>query len=173
MKISLEFGQKRDLFQRLANCSAIFEEIFEHWERCKGVHCVDLGESFPTHIFLQNLASIQPRTSPPKFGRSPRWQPSERRARARGLSTLSFLPESLSVPVLSTHIPAAKNAFSRRRMHALFAAKNLAQGWRLRGILRLLDLHCLQDARYVIKSVICDPNFERLVLGCIEADFCK
>ena len=31
----------------------------------------------------------------------------------------------------------------------------------------------LQDARYVIKSVICDPTFERLVLGCIEADFCK
>ena len=31
----------------------------------------------------------------------------------------------------------------------------------------------LQDARYVIKSVICDPNFERLVLGCIEAKFCK
>ena len=33
-------------------------------ERCKGVHCVDLGERFPTHIFLQNLASIQPRTIP-------------------------------------------------------------------------------------------------------------
>ena len=31
-------------------------------KRCKGVHCVYLGESFPTHIFLQNLASIQPRT---------------------------------------------------------------------------------------------------------------
>ena len=29
-------------------------------KRCKGVHCVDLGESFPTHIYLQNLASIQP-----------------------------------------------------------------------------------------------------------------
>ena len=36
---------------------------FEIEERCKGVHCVDLGESFPTHIFLQNLASIQPITS--------------------------------------------------------------------------------------------------------------
>ena len=36
-------------------------------KRCKGVHCVDLGESFPTHIFLQNLASIKPRTSPVKF----------------------------------------------------------------------------------------------------------
>ena len=29
----------------------------------KGVHCVDLGESFPTSIYLQNLALIQPRTS--------------------------------------------------------------------------------------------------------------
>ena len=36
-------------------------------EQCKGVHCVDLGESFQTNIYLQNLASIQPRTSPPKF----------------------------------------------------------------------------------------------------------
>ena len=34
------------------------------------VHCVDLGESFPAHICLQNLASMQPRTSPIKFARS-------------------------------------------------------------------------------------------------------
>ena len=33
----------------------------------KVVHCVDLGESFPTSIYSQNLASIQPRTSPVKF----------------------------------------------------------------------------------------------------------
>ena len=32
-------------------------------EQCKGVHCVDLGESFPASIYLQNLAFIQPRTS--------------------------------------------------------------------------------------------------------------
>ena len=32
-------------------------------ERCKGVHFVDLGETFPTHILLQNLASIQLRTN--------------------------------------------------------------------------------------------------------------
>ena len=36
-------------------------------EQCKGVHCVGLGESFQTHIYLQKLASIQPRTSPLKF----------------------------------------------------------------------------------------------------------
>ena len=40
-----------------------FNEKIEIRERCKGVHCVDLGESFPTSIYLQNLASIQPRTS--------------------------------------------------------------------------------------------------------------
>ena len=46
---------------------AIFDEKIEIKERCKGVHCVDLGESFPRSIYLQNLASIQPRTSPVKF----------------------------------------------------------------------------------------------------------
>ena len=35
------------------------------------MHYVDLGESFQTHIYLQNLASIQPRTSLVKFARSP------------------------------------------------------------------------------------------------------
>ena len=50
----------------LATFSAIFNEKIEIRERCKGVHCVDLGESFPTSIYLQNLASIQPRTSPTK-----------------------------------------------------------------------------------------------------------
>ena len=40
---------------------------------CKGVHCADLDES-------QNLASIQPRTSPVKFARSSSW-PRGRRSR--------------------------------------------------------------------------------------------
>ena len=55
--------------------SNFFNENFEIRDGCKGVHCVDLGESFPTHIYLQNLASIQPRTSPFKFARSPRTDP--------------------------------------------------------------------------------------------------
>ena len=44
-------------------------------ELCKGVHFVDLAESFQTHINLQNLASIQPRTSLVKCARSPRTDP--------------------------------------------------------------------------------------------------
>ena len=34
----------------------------------KHVNLVDLVKSFPTNIFLQNLASIQKRTSPTEFG---------------------------------------------------------------------------------------------------------
>ena len=34
------------------------------------MHCVDLVESFQTHIYLQNFALIQPRTSPVKSARS-------------------------------------------------------------------------------------------------------
>ena len=36
------------------------------------MHGVDLGESFPTRVYLQILASTQPRTSPVKSARSPR-----------------------------------------------------------------------------------------------------
>ena len=39
------------------------------------MHCVYLGQSFPTSIYLQILASIQPLTSLVKFARSPRTDP--------------------------------------------------------------------------------------------------
>ena len=45
------------LFKETAKFSASVNEHFEIRERCKGVHCVDLAESFQTHIFLQNLTS--------------------------------------------------------------------------------------------------------------------
>ena len=50
------------------NVGDFWLKFFEIEERCKGVHCVDLGESFPTSIYLMKSASIQPRTSPSKFG---------------------------------------------------------------------------------------------------------
>ena len=70
-------------FSKFSNISEHFRKVWQNssnfqirknviLELCKGVHCVDLGESFQTHIFLQDLASIQPRTSPFKFARSPR-----------------------------------------------------------------------------------------------------
>ena len=53
--------------QNLANICKHFDKKNEIAELCKGVHCVDLGESFQTHIYLQNFISIQPRMSPVKF----------------------------------------------------------------------------------------------------------
>ena len=48
----------------IENLNAKFDGNFEIRERCKSVHCVDVGETFPTCIFLQNLVSIQLKTSP-------------------------------------------------------------------------------------------------------------
>ena len=58
------------IFQQ--NCVNFFFSFFgnKFQKLCKGLHHVDLGESFPTNIFLQNLASIQPRTSPVRFALS-------------------------------------------------------------------------------------------------------
>ena len=64
---SANFGQiwphLRNFEEKTAKNSAIFNGNFEIRERCKGVHCVDFGESFPTRIYLQKFASIESRTS--------------------------------------------------------------------------------------------------------------
>ena len=45
-----------------------FGWIFEIWAVQKHVNLVDLVKSFPTSVYLQKSASIQPRTSLSKFG---------------------------------------------------------------------------------------------------------
>ena len=65
-------------------------------ELCKGVLCVDLGESFQTHIYLQILVWIQPRTSPVKFARSLAVQLRASCERCRDeLRAVQVLPERL------------------------------------------------------------------------------
>ena len=61
----------------------------------KHVNLVDLVKSFPTNIFLQNLASIQERTSPIKFAHL---------AEKSGKGSISNL---------STKVPAASPLASR------------------------------------------------------------
>jgi len=48
----------------LANSSDFLNVILE---QCKVVQCVDVGNIFQTHIYLQKLASIQQITSPLEF----------------------------------------------------------------------------------------------------------
>merc|ERR1712193_437730 len=66
-KFRQNFSKISKKSRKMTKISQKFYEKIETRKRCKGVHCVDLGESFPTHIYLQNLASIQPRTSLLKF----------------------------------------------------------------------------------------------------------
>ena len=76
--------------------------------------------------------------------------------------------EDTSVGVGKHHLQKARakgTCTNRLRYNQERALENLA--------CLLEDTGILQEARYVIESVICDPNFEGLVLGCIEADFCK
>ena len=83
-------------------------------EQCKGVHCVDLGENFQTHIYLQNLVSIQPRTSPPKFGRDS----SSVRAAQRALGgPLPRLPSTTTCTCASTRRPEKRCGLCCPRKH--------------------------------------------------------
>ena len=52
-KFSQIWTNLRNFGKKTAKNSAIFNENFEIRERCKGVHCVDLGESFPCKIWLR------------------------------------------------------------------------------------------------------------------------
>ena len=143
---------------------AIFDEKFEIRERCKGVHCVDLGESFPTRIYLQKSASIQPRTSPSKFGGKIQFT----------IHFTPYRPPRLRRPATATQLSAASStepdpsarrpqrpALSRkqRRAAAVLSARPARSQARLRTP--------------VNNSEYFPPNFEGLVLGCIDADFCK
>ena len=60
----------QNLADFLANCQFNHCQFLTKYQDCRAVHCVDLGESFQTHIYLKILASIQPRTSPVKFAAS-------------------------------------------------------------------------------------------------------
>ena len=53
--------------RKMRKSLTIFFWNIEVWAVQKHVNLVDLGKSFPTNIFLQNLASIQKRTSLLKF----------------------------------------------------------------------------------------------------------
>ena len=68
----------------------------------KHVNLVDLVKSFPTNISLQNLASIQKRTSPIKFDHLA--EKSEQGSIAN-LSTKAAGPRTAAQPLLERAIP--------------------------------------------------------------------
>ena len=73
------------------------------------MHCVDLGESFTTHIYFQNFVSIQPRTSPVKFVRLG-W------TRGGGAAALPLAYFLRPAPDVAYEVPAAGEEVPRSRI---------------------------------------------------------
>ena len=113
----------------------------------QGVHCVDLGGRLLTRIYLQNLASIQPRTSPVKFAR----------------------PLALQQRPRVAEVVAAKKGTEEDR--------EKAEATLIVGVQRIQEdvARHLLGMKSPLKFVGSrDPtNFSGLALGCIEAKFCK
>ena len=100
-------------FRKFANFAEFLQTFGKHWqhfdkkieiaELCKEVRCVDLGESFPknlTNIWLQKSASIQPGTSPPKFGLLRRFKCKTNNFQPLVRTNLTLLHEVTTVEIL-------------------------------------------------------------------------
>ena len=110
-------------------------------DQYRGVHCVDLGESFQTHIYLQNLASIPPRTSPVKFaGSRDSWRPSG--AGRRG-GAPRFAPRPPRAAPGGRCSAFFKNAFFENAFFENAFFENFANFWRARS--RLYQNEILQE----------------------------
>ena len=110
----------------------IFEQKIELTERYKGVHFVDLGKSFPTHIYLQNLASIQPRTSPLKFART-------RCVGTRHLGSGAVRPARPSAwapPTRDLRAPLVPASRARAKFRGLVLGRIEAKFWKFQLILQ-------------------------------------
>ena len=91
------------------------------------MHCVDLGESFQTHINLQNLASIQPRTSPPEFAGGRRVQRVQG-GRAREVRVPAGAPQRRGprgAPRVARPLRARAYAFSNSTLEGFFRTANV------------------------------------------------
>ena len=127
-------------------------------ELCKGVHCVDLSESFQTHIDLQNLASIQPRTSPLKFAAAPPSRP------AAPPFVVDFVDEFRSVKNLSA---------SPTEVGQKFLSENGAD--RLAANLRGLVLGCIETnfCKKICVRKLSPRSTQCTPLHCSKITFCS
>ena len=104
------------------------------------MHCVDLGESFQTHIYLQNLASIQPRTSLLKSDEMP-----ERLLGRRGVQA----PPGVSRFLSNFWLIFGKLWEARSR---LYRSQNLQVNMRLKALVEIYTMHSFAQLQNLIFS---------------------
>ena len=134
----------------------------EVWAVQKHVILVDLVKSFPTNIYLQNLASIQKRTSPAKFAHL---------AEKSANGSISNLSTKVRRGSEGPQGSGARAACSWRQQECC------AEGRLLKNNERSADPHAAgwQMVAHFAKNFEMLHNVGRLVTACIETDFliCK
>ena len=116
MKIIRKWRNFAKFCRKMRNSLTEFWRNIEVWAVQKHVNLVDLVKRFPTNIFLQNLASIQERTSPIKFAH------------------LAEKSEKGSISNLSTKVRSperAAHAFASSRTSPLRTARSPPRGGRI------------------------------------------
>ena len=150
-----------------------FLQKFEIAELCKEVHCVDLGESFQTHIFLQNFVSIQPRTSLLKFvnplaatARYAAWWSPCTRCMRRAFPLPLPLPSGREGPLRSGKLDRARSRLYRNEI--------LQEHMRLKALAEIYTMHSfaqLYNHIFSKKMSRILPKFAKIFRN--FAEFCK
>ena len=125
------------------------------------MHCADLGESFPTRIYLHKLASIQPRSNPLKFADCP-----EQLTRTGSLRCRDALHGvSMALKTLAMH----QAARSRVPAHVCMA------GFQLPPACAAAILYTTEDPRHVTPSTanlavqfFYHSNLSKPIAGCTK-----
>ena len=128
----------------------------EVWAVQKHVNLVDLVKSFPTNIYLQNLASIQKRTSPIKFAHL------AEKSEKGSISNLSTKAQPRDAPARPA-VPAGGARVLRG------VSRHLGLH---RGVARLVPRGPAGERRNPMKSARY-PRISDLALGSIDARFCN
>ena len=100
----------------------------------KHVNLVDLVKSFPTNIFLQNLASIQKRTSPVKFAHLA--EKSEKGS-VSNLSTKVQMEAAKQEASMRANVDKERNRVKKLEAHGLqhgLSASDMSTGLQIRAL---------------------------------------
>ena len=124
----------------------------------KHVNLVDLVKSFPTNIFLQNLVSIQKRTSPKKFAHS-----AEKQEKGT-ISNLSTKGATAAAAASSASVKGAAAALSGMREATATVARSKTAYIAARDVTTLLPKENLsQDGYGMYRQATSRPGY-----GCVS-----
>ena len=152
----------------------------------KHVNLVDLVKSFPTNIYLQNLASIQNRTSPIKFAHL------AEESENGSISKLSTKVLRDRDPVAILRVPQSPGTEATYRTRTVVRSRDptwdevaaFELNWIERPEECLIEVHDDGPANELVFRAglrggggvgmgVSGMVFVGLVLGCTEANFCK